>query len=533
MTKLTTEDNPKLVESSSNKKQEITDEKGIPKTIWNQEQLTELLGYSQQEKTQNLDGIHSQSETNTQSEKQNIIAQSELFDDDPRKQKTKHRFSNNPFSKVSTVALAMFVLCAFIGILMNTMTSGGPSRAPSIHTKTTPPPKAEISDTTTPEKLENGKLKASLALNDQVRAVKAVEDSKKNQVKIKFNNKRPSQPHTQKVAKISQTTRKPSSKIVYRSPRRIPPPPKQIPQNNIVRQIDPIAQLQAINRLGSYGSEAIPQTSEKQLNNQNFNTIPQVNQLTLQNPQILEINKPSQQVDSSLQQTQFLPEEEKIINGNNNHNNIRVGSIIPGKLVSPLVWVENNAKQNNSELQKVVLATTEPIIKNDRIILPENTEIIATIANVQSGFVQLQATQLVVNDQEYSLPSGAITINGHKGNPLIASKWNNKHRQTARDAEIFLLGSLAQVGNVLNQPRSQQFSTNSGFGGNTTFSSTQRGRSNMLGAVLSGGFSPLTQQILQRNQKSLQQKINSESKVWFLKADTEIEIFVNQSFSLD
>lgn len=501
-----------------------TVEKQTIKTIWNQDELTKLLGYSDPTNNQTTEN----SETNTSSQSPNIIAQSELFDD-PRQQKTKHRFSNHPFSKVGIVAFAMFLLCAITGILMKGMTSGGPTRAPSIHATAPPSPKPEIENAPTADKLENGRLKASLAIDDQVRAVKAVEDSKKNQSKIKFNNQKSSKPHTQKVAKISPISpTKPSPQIVYRRPprRNLPQPKPNLSFQKISQikeNIDPIAQLQAINRLGSYGSEQPPEEKP----NENFKAD---TRKTLQNPQIIELNKPSQ--DSSLQQTQFLPEESKIINGTNNNTNIRVGSIIPGKLISPLVWVEQDT-QNNSQPQKIVIATTKPVVKNNQTILPENTEIIATVASIQSGVVQLQATQLIFDSREYSVPAYAIAINADKGQPLIASKWNNKHGQTATDAKIFLLGSLAQVGNVLNQPRSQQFSSNSGLGGNTTFSSAQRGRGNLLGAVLSGGFSPLTQQILQRNQKSLQQKINSESKVWFLKADTKIELFINESFSLD
>ena len=514
MSKLITNENQ--AESLNNNQQEFVEEETI-KTIWNQEELTKLLGYSD-----------SDSEI-TSPQKQNIIPQSELFDN-PRDQKTKHKFSNHPFSKVGTVAFAMFVLCALTGIIMKGMTSGGPTKAPSIHATAPPSSKPEIEDhSPTPDKLENGRLKASLALDDQVRAVKAVEDSKKNQSKIKFDEKS-SKAHTQKLTNISQVTpKKSSSQIVYRPPKRnLPSPnyrpiPQKIPQPQIKQENDndPIAELQTINRLGSYGSETIPQPSEE-----NFKVDPQI---TLQNHQIIEVNKPSGQVTPS-QQTQFLPEEEKIINGTKNKTHFRVGSIILGKLVSPLVWVE----QNNTQPQKIVIVTTKPVIKNNQIILPKNTEIIATITNVQSGVVRLQATQLIFDDREYSIPPGVIAINADKGKPLIASKWKNKNKQTARDAEIFLLGSLAQVGKVLNQPHSQQFSTHSGLTtGNITFSSTQRGRGSMLGSILSGGFSPLTQQILQRNKETLQQKINSESKVWFLKADTKIEMFVNQSFSIN
>ena len=518
----------------------------VKESVWTSEKLAQLLGYENEDKnTQDLKILEeNQNHEIEADDNQIIVEQSELFENqDPKSNKTKHNFSNSPFTKFATVGLVMLVLFVVFGAILNAMTSEGPTIAPSLYAKATKSPNSE--ETVNPtadsekEKLENGKLKASLALSEQVEKIKAVEESKNSNFQISRIKK---QPTTNDIKSEEVPPSPPPVKVVehseppprtYRPPKRvvaaIVDKPKSQTEDNAGR--DPIEQLQAINRLGSYGSETIPQPPEEKLKDQNFKVDTQA---TLQNPQIIEVNKPSGQTvlqNSSLQQTQFLPEESKIIDSINNKNYLRVGSIIPGKLVSPLIWVEQDT-QNNNQTQKIVIVTTKAVRKNNQTILPANTQIIANVANVQSGIVQLQATQLVFDDKEYSVPSEAITINASGGKPLIASLWNNKHGQTARDAEIFLLGSLATVGNVLNQPRSQQFSSNSGFGSSSTFSSTQRKRGNILGAVLSGGFSPLTNQILQRNQKALQQKIRSKSKVWFLKADTKIEIFVNQSFSL-
>jgi Bacterial conjugation TrbI-like protein len=113
---------------------------------------------------------------------------------------------------------------------------------------------------------------------------------------------------------------------------------------------------------------------------------------------------------------------------------------------------------------------------------------------------------------------------------LIASSWGNKGGEIAsRDAETFAVGSLAKVGKVLNQPKEEQTSSNSGFGGTSSFSSIRKNRSNILGAVLEGGFEPLTQQILQRNQQALQE-IQQRENVWYVKAGTDVQVFVNQTF---
>ena len=139
---------------------------------------------------------------------------------------------------------------------------------------------------------------------------------------------------------------------------------------------------------------------------------------------------------------------------------------------------------------------------------------------------------MILNNQEYTVPPGTISMNGDQGKPLIASVWNHKRKKTFQhDAEIFAVGSLAKVGATLNQPRSERFSSSSSLGG-SSFSSVRRGRRNILGAVLEGGFSPLTQQILKRNQKALS-KIGNIKDIWFIKPGSQIQLSVNQSFQID
>jgi hypothetical protein len=50
-----------------------------------------------------------------------------------------------------------------------------------------------------------------------------------------------------------------------------------------------------------------------------------------------------------------------------------------------------------------------------------------------------------------------------------------------------------------------------------------------LGAVLEGGFEPLTEQILERNKRALSE-IQQREEVWYVRAATDVQVFVNQSF---
>ena len=539
------------IDDSSEASESIEDkgqfDKTIKKRIWNQQQLSQLLGYTDQSDNTPSDNNQPSSKKSTSPQEENVVELQELFDENPRDHKTKHTFFNHPLSKVGLVALGMFVIFGPAGLIMKAMVSGGPPAVPSIHAKSSqsPNPAIKTQTTPTPEKLENGRLKASLALDSQVEAVQKVEDAKKNQSKIKASKTTPkARPQTSPTPLPKKTVPQnktltlqpqPYAQKTYTSPqvKNLPQPqPQQISPSQTVPDIDPIEQLQQMNRLGSYGGSQVIQVSDS--SNKNGAGLEGDIVKAKEKTQQESVPKSPENLVHTLQ---VLPSEARIINGVSTDKYLRVGKVIRGKLLTPLIWGEqNNPTQANDYriAQKLVIVTTKPVVVNDnQTILPENAEIIATVANIQeSGFVQLQATNIVFNDKEYSVPNGAIAINADGGKPLIASKWNNKRKEVARkDAQIFVLGSLAKVGDVLNQPRSQQFSTNSGFGG-STFSSTQSGQRNILGAVLSGGFSPLTNQILQRNKKALEQ-IQSSEKVWFVPADTKLDIFINQSFSLN
>ncbi|MBF2016905.1 MAG: conjugal transfer protein TrbI, partial [Rivularia sp. T60_A2020_040] len=210
--------------------------------------------------------------------------------------------------------------------------------------------------------------------------------------------------------------------------------------------------------------------------------------------------------------------------------------------VGPLTWsrYQNSESKNKSFSEKFIIKLEQPLTTPQGfVVLPKGSRIVATLSNVnEAGFVSLQATQVVTDGKEYNLPPNAIAkrcckqiaIRGNSGQPLIASRLNsNKGEVARRDAQIFTVGSLAKVGKVINQPKEEQISTSSGFGGTNSFSSVRRSRENILGAVLEGGFEPLTQQILKRNQQALQE-IQQQEDVWYVKAGTNVQVFVNQSF---
>lgn len=237
---------------------------------------------------------------------------------------------------------------------------------------------------------------------------------------------------------------------------------------------------------------------------------------------------------------QINPAEESSVLSGVPLRSLQVGEMASGELLTPVIWAGARASAGSasnsaasSAQEKFIVQLNEPLTDpQGSVMLPQGTQIVARIINVgESGLTQLEATQAIVDGQEYVLPPGAISIRGSDGQPLMADKWGKKGNAIAsRDVTAFLFGSLSKVGEVLNQPDVQQ-SINSSSGGFSSSTTTSNRRPNLLGAVLDGGFGPLTQQILQRNDKAIQE-IMSRPDVWYVRAGTNIQVFVNRSFEM-
>lgn len=219
-----------------------------------------------------------------------------------------------------------------------------------------------------------------------------------------------------------------------------------------------------------------------------------------------------------------------------------MGTSANGKLITPVLNPSGvttaNAnkyanKPSNPNTQRFAVQLTSPLCNAyEQPLLNSGTLIIFTISNVASnGWVEAIAESVVFPDgREYRLPPGVVSIRGAGGEPLIAKKWDDKGSEIlSQDANAFLFGALSNMGRVLNQPRSESYEYNSGFGFGGSRSQINRGTPNVLGAVLEGGFSPVLSSIMQRNAIAMQE-IRQRPNIWYVKAGQNVEIFVNQSF---
>ena len=551
---------------------------------WNEVSFGKLLGFQDDNQPHLEEGTASIQDSNpevinNQADATNPIATHELFDS-PHEGKTQPNFYSNPFAKFGAVGLVMLVVFGSAATVLNSIMSGSLKTAPSTKYSTQSKPKVEIADDS--NERETGKLKAELALSTQAEKIKSIEGTKSPKTTASKPKVKPtSEPFTtsniqptptrksstpvrnQIVSRPPRPTRVPyiprpqpqALPVSYSPPKRVPPIPQFQPTVNRIskpvkskqeEKIDPMEEWTKISRLGSYGSSVIVANSDEQTSEGTINnTVQEQPKQIIPSATLVKAADYTTQASNNNELEPLHTEEAAIIGYENNYQ-LQVGESVDGKLLTPLIWSkhQNNnpdkQSKNKSKSENFVIELEQPLNTRDGfVVLPKGSQVVAQINNVnQGGLVELQATQVLINGQEYILPPNAIAkrcckqiaIRGKSGKPLIASRLNSKKGEVARrDAQTFAVGSLAKVGKVLNQPKEQQISTSSGFGGTNSFSSIRRNRENIFGAVLEGGFEPLTQQILERNQQALQE-LERQGDVWYVKSGTNVQVFVNQSF---
>ncbi|MCT7953479.1 hypothetical protein NG798_27140, partial [Ancylothrix sp. C2] len=217
--------------------------------------------------------------------------------------------------------------------------------------------------------------------------------------------------------------------------------------------------------------------------------------------------------------------------GTADNNFMRVGQLVPGQLVTPVAAIDsgNRQSQTGNIAQRFVVALSNPLLASDGAVLfPASSQVVFEIKNVQkNGLVEAVGVALIDGQVEYRLPTGAISIRGQNGEPLIAERRRDDSGLFGRDLQTFGLGAAAKVGEVLNRP--QRESSYSGFGGGG--STVERGSPNILGAVLEGGFSPVLESNTRRNERAIQE-IESRPPLWYIEQGKGVQVFINSSFQL-
>lgn len=430
------------------------------------------------------------------------VSQAELFEpvQDPHEAKTKPTLASNPLAKAGLVGAGLMVVFGVGGFFAAQLVGVDLKKAPSLVKEK--PPETQLVKRAEEDEDEIGELKTQLAIASQERQLKAVDESKKPRVSPKPTpSPAPvSTPRPKQVSPPPRTTPpSPPQRVVPPPPRRTAPlpPPKRVvpsspqlapkpetkpeskpePESESDPKLEPEVNLQTLAMIGSYGgsSTALPAS-------------------------------PVVQADETTASGIML----------------QVGQMASAEIITPVVCLPN---------QRFVAELTEPIADGWEL-LPAQTQVIFTCDSIaENGMVQLNAIAFSNGETQSSIPPGAVSIRGEGGQPLVAEIFNSHDGEIAkRDRTLFITGALSRVGEVLNEPKSQSSVVTSG-GTSQTSSTVTSSDPDILGAVLDGGFNPLTEQISERNQQELE-RLLSQEKIWFVPAKTQVQVFVNQLFSL-
>ncbi|CCQ58403.1 TrbI/VirB10 family protein [Crocosphaera watsonii] len=470
----------------------------------------------------NLDGNQTQIQNSFPTQAQNSLQTQTQNSFSTRNQKS---FSRNPYVKFALISLVVGSVAIFLGLLfaqgnsIYSTFSKDSSLADSSSNGVNNPEK-QLDETDSLEE-RNAKLSGELALaeqNDQIKAIKDKLDNEKDipTVSVEKPKTNPTPAATPVVKTQTPTPRvqqpQPIKNVVSQPPRQIATPRPPQPQSlSPVQQRDPIEQWQQLAQLGSYGGgQQVNQVLIAQ-------TQPQTQPQTQLQPQpnsnnnILEVD--------TLPQTTLVSQSLG--------TSLPLGQQVSGVLSTPIAVPVD---LRNATGDFVFMVTLEEPLKShqNETVLKAGSTVIFAVSSVQSGIIDSRAVAVISDGQEWKLDNDALQIRLSNGSPLIAKLKDNYSGEIARrDGATFIMGALTKTGELAN--RATSTSTFSGIGG--VSSTSTYNEPNYVGAVIEGGFGPLTEQWQQRNQQAIGEMQNL-SRLWWLDAGIPVQIWVTRSVDL-
>ncbi|EDX82541.1 hypothetical protein S7335_1245 [Synechococcus sp. PCC 7335] len=202
---------------------------------------------------------------------------------------------------------------------------------------------------------------------------------------------------------------------------------------------------------------------------------------------------------------------------------IPMGQKASATVTTPISWL--------GEGNQYMIALDEDVLDaSGAVAIPTGSSVVVQPVSIDegSGYAELAAVGLMVDGAVFPVDYQNVSIHGEGGNPLIAKRFGDIGGDiAANDFEMFAIGALGGIGEILTRPDSQVI-TNGAFGSS---SSTEFGDRNLLGAVLDGGSQQLVGRMGDRNQFRLDE-LRSRDDIFYLAEGTPVQFYVNTSFSL-
>lgn len=479
---------------------------------------------------------------------------------------TKHTFVTSPWSRLAIIAVPFGVGFLAIFLMLNGVFNPSPPE------KISQKPGETITATEQTQDNEgDGDARAKLALSDQEDELGRINKNKFDQpapVPVSVNQKVvPSSPPSPRPAPrtVQNTQPRRVTQTALQPIRSYTQPPTRTsfsPRPSIgalpLTPLDPLEQLNKLRSIGSYGKIAYAQTStskqssldpalaqavQNQPNEQNEQTdTNNFDQTTPQNSSnsIEKIRprwKGTSKVNKITLANNYLPQESQILQGKQTRY-LTVGSFATGVIVTPLVQTTVNSSGQGqtqtptSNNTKSVAKLTQDLRDNyGQVAIPSGTIFAVELASVDGGsYANASVRGIIKDNTEYPISAGAISLTGEGGRPLMARRFQDRGGEIARN-DLFggAVSALGKVGEIMNQPNNEE-EIEDEFTGRIRRRSSGNQR-NLTGALMSGFFDQVSQNISQRNQRNTQE-ITSRPNTWFIPQGTKVTFNVNRSLEL-
>jgi hypothetical protein len=272
---------------------------------------------------------------------------------------------------------------------------------------------------------------------------------------------------------------------------RTAPSPRPSVSRTVTPPVDPVKELNKLRTIGSYGKIAYADSSNSSspqrtssldpLENSAVVNQPQADEQTIDDvnnadveqstpqrtPNTIEKIRPRWQVEAKTTKpitlaSNYLPQESQILQGKQTRY-LTVGTFASGVLVTPVIKQANtretrNQVQTNDNTRSVAQLTQDLRDNYGQVAIPSGTLLAVELVSVDEGSLAIAHVRAIIKDNtEYPISTGAISINGEGGRPLIAKKLQDRGGEIARN-DLFggAVSALGKVGEIINQPDNEE-----------------------------------------------------------------------------
>jgi hypothetical protein len=444
------------------------------------------------------------------------------FEDDPTQQGTIQNFAASPIARLGLVGIGTLAVVMAIGAMVGGFNSQVKEAAQKKEPSTSPTPFA--SPMVPGNQQANGELKAQMAFQSQKQALQNQPPDAKPAVPPPPNIKSPPKAESTAAAPVAAPPPPAAVASAPLPPDPIPSTPAPLPNPIPVSPI-PLVNLPPIDPNKAWNDLAQSAT---------YGSLPVMITPPLP-PAPVAVATPAPKVQTPQSDMGGLPSLSSYqLQSANPSRKLRIGTQVKATLLNPIAWSGDGKdvafSGNGAPTPKFIARLEQPLKDSDgNEVVPQGAEIVIAVRSLEprSGMAELTALQMIIDNQEYAPPIGAITLRGANGNPLIADKFQDKGKDIgAADRSMFFFGALSKVGELLNRTDSNVVITAGG-----SSSSSSSGKPNVLGGILQGGFGALAQQQQQRNQQWLQEIIQRPD-IRYIPAGRELSLYINQTVTL-